>query len=104
MEGANWPGWISLLSFALAFGTLVKNRVWPDSDDLRTGLLTECVTAIVASVTVGSLPKLFGLENALVRWGTLGVSAIFTILAWVQLVRVVRLKAPEVDVTTNLEG
>ena len=103
MEGTNWAGWIAVISFALALATLVKNRLSPETDDLRTGLLTEAVTAIVAGVTIGSLPRLFSLENEMLRWGTTGVSAMFTILAWVQLVRMVRTR-PHVDTSTGSEG
>ena len=103
MEGTNWAGWTAVISFALALGILVKNRLSPEADDLRTGLLTEAVTAIVAGVTIGSLPRLFSLENEILRWEATGVSAMFTILAWVQLVRVVRTGTP-VDASTGSEG
>ena len=103
MEGTNWAGWIAVISFAVALGILAKNRLSPETEDRRTGLLTEAVTAIVAGVTIGSLPRLFSLDNEMLHWGATGVSAMFTILASVQLVRMVRTEPP-VDASTGSEG
>ena len=90
MESSNVPGWIALASFALACGLLVRGRFRAESDDLRSELLMECITAIVAASTLGSLPRLFGLENEVLRWGITGVSAVFGVFGWIQLVRAVR--------------
>ena len=92
MESSNVPGWIALASFALACGLLVRARFRAQFDDPRVELLMESMTALVASSTLGSLVRLFGLENEVVRWSITGVSALFGIFGWVQLIRGFRLK------------
>ena len=100
MQFSNVPGWIALGSFALACGLLVRARFRAESGDPRTELLMESITALVASSTLGSLPRLFDLENEVLRWGITGVSIVFVVFAWIQLVRGIRLtKAPAGDET-----
>ena len=92
MESSTVPGWMALASFAIACGLLVRGRFHAETDDDRVELLMESITALVASSTLGSLPRLFGLENEVLRWGVTGVSAVFGIFGWVQLVRGLRMK------------
>jgi hypothetical protein len=92
MPVSNLPGWIALASFALACGLLVRGRLRAEADDPRTEVLMEAMTALVASSTLGSLPRLFGLENEVVRWSITGVSAAFGVFAWIQIVRGIRQK------------
>src|SRR5688572_24994242 len=100
MESSNVSGWIALASFALACGLLLRARFRAESDDARSELLMDCITALVASSTLGSLPRLFGLENEVLRWGITGVSVVFGVLGWIQLVRVIRLEeGPEGEQT-----
>ena len=101
MESSNVPGWIALASFAFACGLLVRARLRAETDDPRTELLMDSITALVASSTVGSLPRLFGLENEVLRWGITGVSAVFGVLGWVQLIRAVRLKKSPASESTG---
>lgn len=90
---SNLRGWIAVASFAMAIALLLRGRFRSESDDdARTELLTEAITALVASGTLGSLPRLFDLDGELVRWGITGVSAVFGVFAWVQLVRALRLQ------------
>ena len=92
MPSSNLPGWTALASFALACGLLVRARFREESDDPHTDLLMDSITALVAGSTLGSLPRLFGLENEVLRWGFTGVSAIFSVFGLIQLIRVVRLE------------
>ena len=93
---SNLPGWIAVATFAIAVASLLRGRLRSEGDDdARTELLTEVIAAIVASATLGSLPRLFDLDGEIVRFGITGVSAVFGVFAWVQLIRVIRLKTPE---------
>ena len=86
MPSSNVPGWIALASFALAC-LLVRAQFREEGDDPGIDLLMESMTALVAGSTLGSLPRLFGLENEGLRWGILGVSAIFGVVGWILLIR-----------------
>jgi hypothetical protein len=97
MVASNLPGWIALATFTIAAGSLLRSRLWSDSNDPRSELLTESTAAIVASVTLGSLPRLFGLESELLRWCITGVSAVLVVFSWMQLIRVIRLKKEPVE-------
>lgn len=90
MESSSVPGWIALASFALACGLLVRARFREESDDPGIELLTESITALVASSTLGSLVRLFDLQNEVLRWSITGVSALFVIFGSVQLIRMVK--------------
>ena len=81
------PGWIALASFALACGLLVRGRFREESDDPLTELLVESMTALVAASTLGSLPRLFGFENEVLRWGITAISALFGAFGCIQLIR-----------------
>lgn len=90
MEESNVPGWIALSSFVLAVGLLVRNRLRPDGEDLQTELMNEYITAMVASATLGSLPRLFGMEFGVPRVGIDLISFALAIFAFRQIIRAMK--------------
>ena len=92
MEVSNLARWSAVITFAIAIGTLLRLRSGYASDNAQSELVTEYTSALVASATLGALPRLFGFDTGIVHWGTDGISLALTVFAFVQMRRLFRLK------------
>ena len=91
MEVSNLARWSALIGFAIAIGTLLRSRFGSASEDAHSELVTEYTSALVASATLGSLPRLFSVDIGIVHWVTDGISLALSVFAFVQMRRLFRL-------------
>jgi hypothetical protein len=87
-------GWMAVGTSVLAAGALIRSHFRSDIDDLRQQFFMDYLAAAVLSSSVGSITRLFRIENDAVHWGLEIVALAVMLYSFVLLVRALRLKEP----------
>jgi hypothetical protein len=95
MEGSRILAWIALGFAGLAAGTLLHTYIRPEREDRASKLLTRSTTAMVCSMMVVQLPRLFHFESTELRWGSLALGLVLLVYAFAQLRRFRRSQATD---------
>ena len=93
MDGSRVVAWTTLAGALISAGMLFRSRFRPEFDDPHEQVIYDMSTAIALSAMLGSLPRLFHIENIVLQVAADAVSIVVAIFVFVQLRQLVRMNA-----------